>query len=167
MNVDAFMDVRRRNESGGKDDSKPSKLFHGPHVLIADDEEIIRRFISHTLVKAGISVTAVSDGQEAWEALQKDHYDLVVTDNEMPHLTGLKLIERMRKADLALPVIVASGSFSRENLPNLPQLQITAVLPKPFGASEFLDMVRNVLSSQAELKPIPQRDELNPKLCRH
>jgi DNA-binding NtrC family response regulator len=75
---------------------------------------------------------------------------LLVTDNDMPRLTGLKLIERIRKAGMSLPVIVASGTFPMDRARDYPQLQIAEVIPKPFRKLEFLDTVRNVLSSHED-----------------
>lgn len=57
-------------------------------ILVADDDEAIRYLISTVLADAGFDVNAASDGQQAWEALLHEHYDLLVTDSHMPRLTG-------------------------------------------------------------------------------
>ena len=106
---------------------------------MADDDEGIRQLISTVLAHAGFEVNAASDGQQAWEALLHEHYDLLVTDNEMPRLPGIKLIERIREEGMSLPVIIASGTFPVERVRNDPQLQIAAVLPKPFRIPELLE----------------------------
>ena len=156
-------------------------LIFAQRILVADDDPVIRRLISDVLVNNGFTVNTVSNGEQAWEALHHDHYDLLVTDNEMPHLTGIKLIERMHKAGMSLPVIIASGSFSVESLRDYPHLQIEAVIPKPFNKLEFLDTVKNVLSACGDaitehaslirphtgLQTKPQLTDLNLKLCRH
>ena len=82
-------------------------------ILVADDDEGIRRLISAVLARAGFDVNTASDGQQAWEALLHEPYDLLVTDNEMPRLAGVELIARIRDAGMSLPVIVASGTFYR------------------------------------------------------
>ena len=115
---------------------------------MADDDEGIRRLISTVLAGAGFDVNAASDGQEAWEALLHEHYDLLVTDDEMPRLAGIKLIERIREAGMSLPVIIVSGAFSVEKVRRLSsQRQIAAVLPKPFRIWELLDAVKHVLQA--------------------
>jgi CheY-like chemotaxis protein len=159
MNFDALISVSPRNGSGGRDSSKPSEPIHARRILIAEDDDIIRQIISSFLVKEGYDVTAAADGEEAWKALRHDDYDLLVTDNSMPRLTGLKLIERIRKRGMSLPVIVASSSFFAWNVREYPQLQIAAVIPKPFDKSEFLDAVRNVLATNED--PIPDQVPLN------
>jgi len=147
MNLDALIPVSPRNDSDVRDSSKRSDLIHARRILIAEDDDLIRWIISNTLADDGYPVDAVADGEEAWETLRHDTYDLLVTDNEMPRLTGIKLIERIRNAGMGLPVIVASVTFPMDRVRDYPQLQIAAVIPKPFRKLEFLDTVRNVLSS--------------------
>ena len=150
MNLDARIPGSLHNGSAVRGSSKPSDLIHARRILIAEDDDLIRRIISNALAEDGYTVNAVADGEQAWEALRHDVYDLLVTDNEMPRLTGLKLIKRIRQAGTDLPVIVASGSFTLKNIPDYPQLQITAAVPKPFDKSEFLDAVRNILLSNED-----------------
>src|SRR6266705_3557327 len=150
MNFDALKPVSPRNDSGFKDSTMPSEPIHARRILIAEDDELIRQIISDFLLNEGYVVNAVADGEQAWEALRRDDYDLLVTDNSMPRLTGIKLIERIRKEGMSLPVIVASSAFFAWDVREYPHLQIAAVLPKPFGELEFLDTVRNVLSSSED-----------------
>jgi len=150
MNLDTLIPVSPRNGPGVRDSSKPAELIHAPRILIAEDDDLIRQIISDLLVGDGYVVNAVADGEEAWEALRHDDYDLLVTDNSMPRLTGIKLIERIRQAGMSLPVMVASSSFFAWNLREYPHLQIAAVIPKPFDRSEFLDAVRNILLSNED-----------------
>lgn len=121
-----------------------------PRILLAEDDPIICRLLSDILEDDHFAVDVAFDGEKAWEALNHNHYDLLVTDNQMPHLTGLQLIERIRKAGMSLPIVVASGSFSPESARRYPHLRIAAVIPKPFGNVEFLDTVRNALSAGGE-----------------
>jgi DNA-binding response OmpR family regulator len=139
-------------------------------ILIADDDELIRHLMSITLSDAGFDANAAADGEQAWEALQRDHYDLLVTDNEMPRLAGIKLIERIRKEGMNLPIIVVSGSASAETAHDNPQLQIAAVLPKPFDIQELLPIVKTALRASGEdatprpqvLPPVPTKLAADP-----
>jgi DNA-binding response OmpR family regulator len=79
------------------------------------------------------------------------HYDLLITNNEMPCLTGIKLFERIRNADMTLPAMMASATFSEENARNYPRLHIDAVVSKPFGKLELLSVVRTTLSREANI----------------
>ena len=114
-------------------------------VLVAEDDSTIRCVIATLLLRRGFAVSAVVDGEQAWEALRRQPFDALVTDNQMPGLTGLKLIERIRAAGLKLPVIVVSGSFSAEEARNHPELHIDQVFPKPFNPSELVKAVQLAL----------------------
>ena len=130
-----------------EDSSEPLVPAVPRRILVADDDEAVRCLISTVLADAGFNVNAASDGLEAWEALLQERYDLLVTDNEMPRLAGMELIERIHHAGMRLPVILASGTFPVEKVGDDPQLQIAASLPKPFRIPELLDTVRDVLAS--------------------
>jgi len=109
----------------------------------------MRSLISTVLDDAGYEVSAAADGQQAWESILRDHYDLLLTDNEMPRLAGVALIERIREAGMSLPIIIASGTFPAERVRNNPQLRVAAVLPKPFHIRSLVCTVRNVLQASS------------------
>jgi DNA-binding response OmpR family regulator len=71
---------------------------------------------------------------------------LLVTDNDMPRLEGMTLIKRLRDWGLLLPVIMASGSCFTNETGSDAQLQIAAILPKPFATAILLDTVKFVLN---------------------
>jgi DNA-binding response OmpR family regulator len=148
---------------------------------VADDDEGIRDLVSIVLAGAGFEVNAASDGQQAWEALLHEQYDLLITDNEMPRLVGIQLIERIREAGMSLPIIIASGSFPMERLRDYAELQIAAALSKPFRVIELLNAVRNVLQASCgsttadqhtfkrihtRPQPIRRCDKSNVVLCK-
>lgn len=119
-------------------------------VLVAEDNEGIRAVMVDTLEDAGFDVHPVSDGQAAWEALRRGNFDMLVTDNQMPRLSGLDLIRWIRDAGMNLPIVVASGSFTIARVDNYSQLQISAVISKPFHLGEFVSVVRAALQSQGK-----------------
>ncbi len=114
-------------------------------ILVVEDEAMIRRLNTEVLSYSGYQVDAAADGDEAWEALQQNHYDLVVTDQDMPGLTGVGLIKKLYAARMAMPVIMATGSYPRAELELHPWLQVEAALLKPYSYDELLDTVKNVL----------------------
>jgi CheY-like chemotaxis protein len=126
---------------------------HAHRILIADDDECIRELVTVALTRDGYDVSATADGEQAWTEMHHEHYDLLLTDNEMPRLQGVQLIERMRHEGLSLPVIVTSGTFSLHGNQTAPELDIAAVLPKPFELSELLKLVQDALHPAVE--PVP------------
>jgi DNA-binding response OmpR family regulator len=116
-----------------------------PRILVADDEEAIRRLITVVLVDSGYKVDAAEDGAAAWEALQAKPYDLLITDHNMPKITGLDLVKNLRSASMSLPVVMVAGSLPVHELVSNPSLQVAAMLCKPFSVAALLDTVENVL----------------------
>ena len=90
---------------------------HPYRVLLAEDSPFFRQMIANYLESAGYEVDTASDGEEAWEKLQQGKYDVLVTDIEMPRLTGLELTKRVRSdpkfADL--PIMALTSLSSEED----------------------------------------------------
>lgn len=112
-----------------------------PRVLLVDDEPSIRELGSTLLSKYGYEVDTAEDGVLAWDALQKDHYDVVITDNLMPNLTGLGLIRKIKDAKVEVPVIMITGTIPSAEFRRFPALIPFAVLHKPFRLGELLDAI--------------------------
>jgi DNA-binding response OmpR family regulator len=122
-------------------------------ILVVDDESSLRRLLADALVQFGYHVNAVADGAAAWDALQDNTYDLVITDNSMPKLTGVEMIKLLRGKDVTLPVILASGAFPTEEVARHPWLGINAFLLKPYTIDEMLKTVKNTLGQATSTVP--------------
>ncbi len=114
-------------------------------ILYVDDEPAIRRLGKLVLIPAGYEVDTAADGAEAWMALQEVNYHLLITDNDMPRLTGLELATRARLAGMRLPIVLACGSADALRDPASSRLGLAARLPKPFGAETLVETVKQVL----------------------
>lgn len=114
-------------------------------ILVVDDDAMIRRLNTEVLSCHGYQVDAAEDGANAWDAIQENNYDLLVTDHQMPKVTGVDLLKKLHAARLALPVILATGTFPHDELAAHPWLQIDAALLKPYTVGELLTTVKNVL----------------------
>ncbi len=94
------------------------KLFHRSKVLIVDDSALNRDLLAMSLSDAGLHLAIAVNGQKGWDMLQKDTFDLVITDIHMPEMDGLELTRKLRTSDQAhlrqLPVIGLSGSAEEE-----------------------------------------------------
>jgi two-component system sensor histidine kinase and response regulator WspE len=126
-------------------------------VLVVDDDVAILQLSQHALVKSGYDVNAVVDGAAGWAALRSDHYDLLITDHNMPKISGVELVAKVRSAGMPLPVILATGTLPKELLQRHPDLGLAATLLKPFTIDELLGVVRETLrtaSSQRAPQPL-------------
>ena len=83
----------------------------GKKILLVDDEEHIRKLLSTFLRRQGYEITTANDGWEAREAVERDLPDLVITDVNMPHLSGLELMHWLRThhRNRDIPVIILSA----------------------------------------------------------
>ncbi len=116
-------------------------------ILVVEDDVEIRQLNARILVRSGYQVAAAGDGAAGWEALRASTFDLLTTDHDMPKLSGLELVRKARAARMALPVILASGSWHTEELGRHPWLQLAAILLKPFSPHELLETVEGVLQN--------------------
>ncbi len=114
-------------------------------ILVADDEPDVRIMNSIVLIHHGYHVDVAEDGAAAWEALANSGYDLLITDNKMPRVSGLELLQKLRAARMALPVIMATGTMPKDEFTQTSWVQPATILLKPYTSSELLGTVAAVL----------------------
>lgn len=110
-------------------------------VLVVDDEKGIRFLLSEVLSNRGFEVSLAEDGQESLEKLEENHFDLVITDINMPRLDGVSMLKRMRKTGREEKIIIMTGNPSDQRLLDEDMPQVVTHLHKPFGIEKFLDVV--------------------------
>jgi DNA-binding response OmpR family regulator len=119
--------------------------FPTHRILLVDDDIYARELNAGVLIRFGYNVDTAEDGAAAWKALNDHSYDLLITDNRMPRVTGMELIKKVRSVDMTLPIILASGTVPVQELKRNPWMNLDATLPKPFTLAELLDTVVKVL----------------------
>jgi DNA-binding response OmpR family regulator len=125
--------------------SAPAGTNPPRRILVVDDKNDLRQLTIDVLVDAGYETEAASDGAAGWGALREKSYDLVITDNQMPKMTGLEMIEKLRSAGLKVPVLMATGTLPVEQFTSKPWLQPDATLQLPFSTQAMLETVKKVL----------------------
>ena len=116
-------------------------------ILVVDDDVSLRQLTTEMLIRAGFVVDTAPDGAAGWQAVQAKHYDLVITDNFMPNVTGIEMVKRIHSGGMNLPVIMATAILPQEEFQLHPWLESIPTLLKPFRAAELLSTVRKVLSA--------------------
>lgn len=122
-------------------------------ILVVDDDAQVRRISAKTLRGFGYEVNTAEDGAAAWEAIQAESYDLLLTDHNMPKLTGIELAQNLWAARMTLPVILASGAPPTDELRQHPWLKFAAILTKPFATGELLAKVKAALHASDDAQP--------------
>lgn len=124
----------------GRAGRRPANGKHVHTVLVVDDEDLVRNFMTRALVNAGYMVMSAGNGPEALALLKTSAVALVITDIRMPGMDGLQLGDQISRLPLAPPVVYASASD------NPPPGTTQWYLPKPFTAAELASMVREILA---------------------
>jgi DNA-binding response OmpR family regulator len=119
-------------------------------ILFVDDSTAVREATANVLVGSGYHVDVAEDGEAGWQALHATKYDLLITDHDMPKLTGVELVKKLRSARMNLPVVLASAALPTEELNRNPWLQIAATLLKPFAIDELLETVKAAIAASAQ-----------------
>jgi two-component system chemotaxis response regulator CheY len=120
------------------------------HILVVEDSSTMRSLVVSALEALGgtIRVTEAASGFEALRALPRDHYDLIVTDINMPDINGLELVSFVKgnTAYRAIPLVIISTEGSeRDRLRGL-ELGADAYLVKPFEPDDLLRTARELLA---------------------
>ncbi|EAU64381.1 two-component response regulator [Stigmatella aurantiaca DW4/3-1] len=120
----------------------------GKCILIADDEEGIRDLFRFTLEPLGVEVVTVSDGWEAFEAVQLRGFDLIILDVHMPRLSGPEVLVKIRELRPAQRVLVVSSSSDASHAfeQRVSEFGASACLYKPVELDELLSAIERALS---------------------
>jgi CheY-like chemotaxis protein len=114
-------------------------------VLFVDDDIHLRIASARFLARSGYVVETAPDGLAAWRTLMPGRFDLLITDHEMPHLTGLELARKILGAKLPVPIILATGSPPIRDPEESAWKAIVAILIKPISPGDLLSTVTSVL----------------------
>lgn len=120
------------------------------HILLVDDEKMLVDMYEMQLAEAGYRVTAVSDSRAALAVFRSNAagFDLVITDQTMPDLSGLDLVKEMLSIRPDLPTILFTGFSSKLDSELIKDLGIRALLMKPVDGPTLLNVIRQVLDDE-------------------
>jgi two-component system chemotaxis response regulator CheY len=116
-------------------------------VLIVDDSRSIRELLGSVLASAGFKVTSANDGQQGLDTAKTQHFDLVITDINMPVMNGLELLKSLRALpDYAFkPILILTTEFSQEMKLKGKEAGATGWMVKPFDPVKMIDVINRVV----------------------
>ena len=114
-------------------------------LLVVDAGICICKISVGVLTTSCSHVDNVEAGETGWVGFQVKNYDLAITDNNMPKVSGVELVKKVRSAHMPLPIIMASGNLPTGDLELNPWLEHVDTLAKPFTGDELLGTVKKVL----------------------
>lgn len=116
-------------------------------VLVADDSGVMRKIIIRALQAVGITdVIEAADGAEGWEQLQAHSVDLVLTDWNMPNVSGLEFLRKIRESGSDLPVIMVTTEAEKAKVIEAIQAGVTDYLCKPFESDELREKLEKYIT---------------------
>jgi DNA-binding NtrC family response regulator len=119
---------------------------HGtPKILVVDDEKVVRDITQAFLALNGYEVSTAADGREAFDILRNSHYDVVITDLNMPLMGGMELLEKISQLAANTVTIVLTG---RAGTKADCRPEPYARLCKPFSHNQLIEVVQEGLKSR-------------------
>lgn len=116
-----------------------------PHVLIVDDEQVVRDLLLEELVERGYSCTAASSGEEALSRIRIEHFDLVLLDIKLPKMSGMEVLGKMHGENPVYPVVMLTAMDDVETAVEAMKLGACDYITKPFELSRVDECLRDAL----------------------
>ena len=114
-------------------------------ILIAEDDRELRQLFSHVLIKNGYTVTGVSNGQQALDAMENDFYNLIISDIMMPIMDGYTLVRQLRDSGNTIPVLMITAKDAFDDMRLGFQFGVNDFMVKPINISEMVLRVKALL----------------------
>ena len=114
-------------------------------ILVADDESLMREFLTETLISQNYEVVSAENGEQAIEFINNDTCDLILTDYKMPKYTGIDVLKKAREKMPDCKVIIMTAYGTVENAVEAMKLGAFDYIVKPFSLDEILILVKRVL----------------------
>ena len=129
-----------------------SKAVAPMRVLVVDDDREICDYMETFLAKDGLEVKTLSDPEKVADEVKNGGYHLVVLDLMMPKIDGVEVLQRIRKVDSDVAVVIFTGYPSLESAVHSMKLDAVDYLKKPFDPDEFREVVARVMRKKGLLR---------------
>lgn len=118
-------------------------------VLVVDDFSTMRRIIKNILRQIGFTnVVEADDGTTAWDVLNKDKIEFIISDWNMPQMTGIELLRKVRASEefCDLPFLMVTAEAQQENIIEAVQAKVSNYIVKPFTADVMKQKIDKILA---------------------
>lgn len=116
-------------------------------ILAVDDSSSVRQMVNFTLKSAGFDVVDAVDGRDAITKVERDKFDLIITDLNMPNLDGIQMIQEVRKKSgySFVPILMLTTESQPEKKDAGRKAGATGWIVKPFNADQLISVVRKLV----------------------
>jgi two-component system chemotaxis response regulator CheY len=118
-------------------------------VLVVDDFSTMRRIIKNLLRQLGFTnIVEADDGTTAWDTLNRDKIDFIISDWNMPQMTGIDLLRKVRASDefADIPFLMVTAEAQQENLIEAVQARVSNYIVKPFTPDTLKQKIDKIFS---------------------
>ena len=119
-----------------------------PRILVVDDEESIREFLEIMLKKDGYDVTTAEDGQKGYDLTKKKSFDLIISDLQMPNMTGMELLKKVKEDDPSMVFMMITAFGTTDTAVDAMKLGAYDYITKPFKLDEVRINISHALKSK-------------------
>lgn len=127
------------------------------NILVVDDEQIVLRSCERILSPEGYVVDTAPSAKDALSLLDKNLYDLIITDIKMPEMDGIEFMRQVRAKNPDINIVVITGYPSQESIKEALSLRIIDYLPKPFSPTHLIEVTTNAVELKKKgIAPEPQ-----------
>lgn len=126
-----------------------------PHIMLVEDEIHLARGICFNLEEEGCRISHFADGEKALEALQIEHFDLIILDVMLPGMDGFQVCRAVRELDGRVPILMLTARSEESDRVHGLETGADDYLTKPFNLVEFLLRVKGMLRRSSWYRPDP------------
>jgi len=154
-----IMKIKKSQTENPANTPPPHKPNIYQRIFVVENDADSRRLNSEILIHAGYHVDTAEDGSTAWDILQLNSYDLLITAQHMPKVSGVELLKKMHDTTMRLPTIMTTRTLPTWEFTLHPWLQSVTMLRKPYTFDNLLGNVKTVLHATTVV-----REEMAPPL---
>lgn len=113
-------------------------------ILIVEDDEFFREALKDSLSRHGFKVSVAADGKSARLILNLSSFDLILSDIQMPHMTGVELLAWVKENKPSVPVVLMTGFSQIVETKKAHELGAAGFIPKPFTDKDVLELIKEI-----------------------
>jgi len=113
-------------------------------IVLAEDDDVLKEIITDFLKYEGYFVESFADGKKTYEYLQKEKFDILILDINLPNIDGLSILEKLHKQKISPPTIIISGINDIEYITKAYELECFDYIKKPFYLQELLIKIKRL-----------------------
>ena len=120
-----------------------------PRIMVIDDEKTIAQMMSSMLTSIGYSVSVYTSSEDAFETFAADpaQFDLIITDQTMPGLTGSDVARKVLEIRPEMPIVLCTGYSAMVKKETIEEIGVKEFIMKPFGAEKLFRVIRKALDN--------------------